>query len=93
MVVLEAPLLIEVSWTSLVDEVWVTVTSEPMVLSRLAERTGLSESEVLARIRSQLPVEEKVKCADIVIDNDGDLSDLKARVNQLWQGLHTEELG
>jgi dephospho-CoA kinase len=85
-IVLEAPLLIEGGWTSLVDEVWVTVASEATVLRRLKER-GLSESEVLSRLRSQLPVEEKVKQADIVINNDGDLSDLKTRVGELWRRL------
>lgn len=89
-VVLEAPLLIEANWTSLVDEVWVTVASESMVLRRLAERAGLPESAVLARIRSQLSSEERVRHANVVINNDGDFNDLKARVSQLWQRLHSE---
>ena len=87
-VVLEAPLLIEANWTPLVDEVWVTVASEPTVLRRLSERGGgLSEPEALARIRSQLSLEERVKRADVVINNDGNLDELKARVRELWQGL------
>ena len=92
-VVLEAPLLIEANWTSLVDEVWVTVAAESKVLRRVADRTGLPESETLARIRSQMPVGEKTKYADVVINNDGDLGDLKARVNRLWQKLRTERNG
>ena len=86
-VVLEAPLLIEAGWTSLVDEVWVTVASESTVLRRLKERIGLSQSESLARIRSQLSSEERTKHADVIINNDGDLDELKARVGELWQGL------
>ncbi len=85
-VVLEAPLLVEAGWTSLVDEVWVTVASEAMVLRRLKERIGLSESESLTRIRSQLSSEERVKHADVVINTDCGLDELKTRVGELWRG-------
>lgn len=86
-VVLEAPLLIETGWSSLVDEVWVTVAPEPTVLRRLKERAGLSEQQSLARIRAQLPSEERVKHADVVINNDCSLNELKAKVRELWQAL------
>ena len=95
-VVLEVPLLIDVplskkagepSLLDEVDEVWVTVAPESVVLKRLKEKSGLSEPESLARIRSQLSPEERVKHADVVIDTDCDLAELKARVKELWQGL------
>ena len=86
-VVLEAPLLIEANWTSLVDEVWVTVATESTVLRRLKEKFRLSESESLARIHSQLPSEERVKHADVIINTDCDLDELRARVRELWQKL------
>ena len=86
-VVLEAPLLLEAGWTSLVDEVWVTTAAEDTVLKRLRERTGLSESKSRARIRSQLPTEKRIKQADVVIDTDCNLDELKAKVKGLWQGL------
>ena len=85
--VLEAPLLIEAGWTSLVDEVWVTVAAESTVLKRLKEKPGLSEEESLARIRCQLPSEERVKHADVIIDTDCSLDKLRMRVRELWQGL------
>jgi len=86
-VVLEIPLLVETDGTAMVDQVWVTVASEPVVLSRLEARSGLSRQQSLARIRSQISNEERVKHADVVIDNDGSLDDLKARVKELWQRL------
>ncbi len=86
-VVLEAAILIEVNWTSLVDEVWVTVAPEATVLRRLKERIGLSESESLARIRSQLSSEERIKHASVVINTDCSLDELRARVEELWRGL------
>jgi dephospho-CoA kinase len=88
-VVLEAPLLLEAGWTPLVDEVWVTIAPEATVLKRLQERTELSEPESLARIRSQMSNEERVKHADVIINNDCDFTDLKARVSELWQRLYS----
>jgi dephospho-CoA kinase len=86
-VVLEAPLLIESGWASTVDEVWVTVASEATVLRRLQERAGLSQPESLARIHSQLSPEERARYADVIIDTDCDLDELKARVEELWPRL------
>ena len=84
-VVLEAPLLVEVSWASLVDEIWVTVAAEPTVLKRLKERAGLSESESLARINSQLSSQARMSYADVVVDTDCSLNELKAKVGELWR--------
>jgi len=86
-VVLEAPLLVEAGWAALVDEVWVTVAPESTVLKRMKGRSGLSEAETLARIRSQLSSEERARHADVVIDTDCSLDELKARVGELWHRL------
>ena len=87
-VVVEVILLIETGWTSLVDEVWVTVASEDNVVKRLKQQRGLSREQVLARIHSQMPSAERVKHADVVINNDGTPAELKAMVEELWRGLH-----
>ena len=84
-VVLEAPLLLEAGWTSLVDEVWVTTASEATVLKRLEEQSGMSQAESLARIRSQLSSAERVKYADVVINTDCALDELKSKVTEMWQ--------
>ncbi len=86
-VVLEAAILLEAGWTPLVDEVWVTVASESTVVGRVKERTGLPEEQILARIRSQLSSEERAKQANVVINNDGNLDELKTKVQELWQKL------
>jgi dephospho-CoA kinase len=87
-VVLEAAILIEANWTSLVDEVWVTVAPEAMVLERLKQQRGLEEEQTLARIHNQLSSEERVKHANVIINNDGDLDEVKAKVKELWERLH-----
>jgi dephospho-CoA kinase len=86
-VVLEAAILLEAGWTPLVDEIWVTVASEPTVVRRVRERTGLPEEQIRSRIRSQLSNEERKKQASVVISNDGSLEELRARVVELWEGL------
>jgi len=83
-VVLEAPLLLEAGWTPLVDEVWVTTAAEATVLKRLKERSGMSQTESLTRLRSQLSPAERIRHADVVINTDCDLDELKARVKELW---------
>jgi len=91
-VVLEAPLLLEAGWASLVDEVWVTTAPEATVLKRLEERTRLSQAESLIRIRSQLSSEERVRHADVVINTDCARDELKSRVKELWQRLELDTL-
>ena len=86
-VVLEAPLLLEAGWTSLVDEVWVAVASEPTVLRRLQEKAGMSRQQSLARIHSQLSSDERMNQADVVIDTDCSLDEVRTKVKGLWQKL------
>jgi len=86
MVVIEAPLLIEAGWTALVDEVWVTVAPQATVLERL-EQVGMSGTEAMARIGSQLPAKERSKHADVVIDTDCSLDELRVKVSRLWQRI------
>ncbi len=90
--VLEAPLLLEAGWTPLVDEVWVTTAPEATVLKRLEERTELSQAESLTRIHSQLPAAERVRHADVVINTDCDLDELKSKVKELWLRLELDTL-
>jgi dephospho-CoA kinase len=86
-VVLEAAVLIEAGWTDLVDMVWVTVAPEDVVLKRLHDRGGLSDDQARARIRSQISYEERSKHADEIIDTDCQLSEVKDRVEELWEKL------
>jgi len=87
-VVLEAIRLIEGGWRPLVDEVWVTVASEVSILKRLKKRSGYSEEESLSRIRSQTSVADRKKHADVVIDTDCTLAELKAKVKELWDKIN-----
>ena len=85
-VVVEAALLFEAGWTPLVDKVWVATAPEDQVISRLRERNGLDEKSIRARISAQMTQAERVKRADVIMDNGGTLEELEGRVRQLWDG-------
>lgn len=90
-VVLEAAILIEANWTPLVDEVWVTRATEGAVLERLKKQRGLAEEQTLARIRSQLSDEERLKHANVVITNEGNLEEVEAKIRELWGKINALE--
>jgi dephospho-CoA kinase len=87
LVVLEAPLLIDAGWEGLVDEVWVVVTPQPTVIRRLQKTRGMSETEILARIKSQLSTEEKIKKADVILENNSSLEKLQVKVKKQWERI------
>ncbi|HEY9795320.1 MAG TPA: dephospho-CoA kinase [Leptolyngbyaceae cyanobacterium] len=63
------PLLFEAGMTDLVTEIWVVSCSAEQQLRRMIERDRLSLEQAQARINSQIPLEEKVARADVVLDN------------------------
>jgi dephospho-CoA kinase len=82
-VVVEAALLIEAGWTPLVDEIWVTTSPMEQVYSRLTGR-GLSPEQARVRIESQMPQEERVTHADVVLVNDAGEVELQSAVREQW---------
>jgi dephospho-CoA kinase len=83
--VVEAAVLLEAGWDSLVDEVWTTHASESTVVQRLFERNGLDEAEARKRINSQMSATERNRRSDVVVDNSGDLTALEQTVKNLWK--------
>ena len=83
LVVIEAPLLIEAGWVTIVDRVWVITADRDIILARL-EKAGVPREEAMARIRSQLPDKERLKRADVTINNDYGLEELKQKIANLW---------
>ena len=83
--VVEAAVLFEAGWDSLVDEVWTTHASESTVVQRLFERNGLDEAEARKRINSQMSATERNRRSDVLVDNSGDLTALEQTVKNLWK--------
>lgn len=87
--VLEAALLLDAGWDDLADEVWVTVVEPEIAAKRTAARSGLSEQEVMKRIKTQMSNEERIRRADVVISTEGDLEDTRRRTLKEWEALRT----
>ena len=83
-VVVEAALLFEAGWDSLVEEVWVTDSMEQVVIERLKQRNGMSEEEARKRIASQMDRTERLERSDYVIENSGDMPTLGNTIKELW---------
>ena len=82
--VLDAAVLIEAGWTSVVDEVWVVTAPVDQIISRLESRNGITEEQAMSRINSQMTTEQRVEYADIVIENDNSLDELMSSVQHIW---------
>ena len=81
LVVIDAPLLLEGHWESVCDEVWLVFIPEEEQV-RAMKRSGITRKEVLMRIRRQMPLVEKRKMADVIIDNSQTLEALYEQVDQ-----------
>lgn len=86
--VVDAPLLIEASMTSLVDQVWLLEVDEETQVSRLVERDGLTAVDARRRIASQMPLAEKKQWADKIIDNNGSFPETVKQVQYLLRELN-----
>jgi dephospho-CoA kinase len=85
-VVYDAALLVENGLEAAMDGGVILVAASPETQrARLVARDGLTPAEADARIRSQLPLEEKRRHARWVIENDGDLEGLRAQVARTWR--------
>jgi dephospho-CoA kinase len=86
-VVHDVPLLAENGLATLYDLVIVVDASPETQLDRLVRLRGMSEEDARARMAAQAPRDKRLEIADVVIDNDVPLEDLKARVREVWADL------
>lgn len=87
LVIVDGALLIETGSQSLVNKL-IVVTAKPKVqVERLMKRDGLTRDEAETRISAQLPLKEKVKFADYVIDNEGTKERTRSQTQEVWRRL------
>lgn len=86
-VVIDIPLLYEVGWQYLTDEVWVVACSYKQQLARLQQRNNLTIAEAEKRINSQMPLAHKIKKAHIVLDNSGSKENLFQQIEERLQHI------
>ncbi|MDP7316947.1 MAG: dephospho-CoA kinase, partial [SAR324 cluster bacterium] len=79
---LEAALLLEANWAVLCTEVWVVQASLATVIGRLTSQRGLTAEDAQKRLDRQWPPERRQPFADVLIENEGSLQDMKHHVDQ-----------
>ena len=83
LVVLDAPTLIENNIHKKMDYVVLVTAKNSIVISRVRARDKLSNNDIISRINAQMPMEEKKEFADIIIDNNSDLENVKNQVQDM----------
>jgi dephospho-CoA kinase len=84
-VVNDVPLLVESGLAEGFDLVLVVQAAESVRIDRLVRDRGMPEAEARARIGAQAGDEQRRAVADVVIENDGTLAALNARVDEVWR--------
>jgi dephospho-CoA kinase len=87
-IVVEAAIMIEAGWRFF-DRIWVVVVKPETAIARIAASRGLDRAEIERRIAAQLSNDERRRIADVVIENDGTLAELRAQVEAAWSRLHS----
>ncbi len=86
-VVIDAALLVETGSYREVDRLIVVRSSEARQIERLEKRDGMSREEAERVVAAQLPLEAKVKVADIVFSNDETIEEARRKARKLFQEL------
>jgi len=86
-VIYDVPLLFEAGIDKRVDAIIVVTADRETQIARLKKRNGLSRTEALRRIKSQMPLAEKRRLADYTIDGTLPLPQLRQQVRLLHRSL------
>jgi dephospho-CoA kinase len=86
-VVYDVPLLVEKGLQDGYDVVVVVEADDDVRLERLAASRGMTKSDARQRVAAQATREQRAAVADVIIDNAGELADLRSEVDALWDRL------
>ena len=86
-IIIDAPLLIEAGVEKIADRIIVVITSRDTQIRRLKMRNLFSDFQIEARLNSQLSLEDKIKKADYIIDNDGSIIETTRQIKKIWEEL------
>jgi len=90
LVFFDAPVMIESGTYRNMDRLVVVFTDEATQRGRLMARDRMAAAEASARMATQMPVVDKAKLADYVIDNTGDRAVTAARTREVFEALLAE---
>jgi len=85
--IVDAAVMIESGSWKRFDSIVVVDCDESQQIGRLRRRNGMNEKEAIRRVNAQMPLSEKVKYADHVIDNRGSIDDTRKQVEALMELL------
>jgi dephospho-CoA kinase len=88
-IIIEVPLLYERGYKDRFDRTVTVCTKEKTALNRL-EKDGIKREDVFLRLKSQFPIEEKVRQSDSVIDNNGTIEETMAQVKMIYKNFLQE---
>ncbi|MDD2509879.1 MAG: dephospho-CoA kinase [Syntrophomonas sp.] len=86
-VVMEIPLLYETRMEKLFDQVWVVWVDRDTQIERLMARDAIDRSDAIRRIDSQMPLNEKARRADLLIDNRGSIEETVATTTRIFNNI------
>jgi len=90
LVICDIPLLFERHMTDRFDRIILVDAHRGIRLERLVKDRGLTETEAMDMIAAQMPAELKRARADFIIENDGTLTQLERRVQDVWSSLSND---
>jgi dephospho-CoA kinase len=86
-VVNDVPLLVEGGLAAMFELVIIVFAPLPARLQRLVDTRGMSRAEAESRIAAQATDEQRRAVADVAVENDGTLDDLRERVDEVWRQI------
>lgn len=90
-VFLDAPLLFEYNIEFLADKIIVVKTTKEEQIKRLMNRDNIDREYAIKKINSQMPIEEKIKKANYIIDNSNSVEDTYVQIKQILEILEEEK--
>lgn len=85
--IVEVPLLFELGWEKDYDKTIVVKAALKICENRFEKKTHTKKSDFADRLKRQWSQDEKLKCADEIIVNEGSLADLQQSTKQLYEKL------
>ena len=87
----DIPLLLEVGMQECFDLILLVYAPPEVQIQRVMKRNKMTREEAQARLKAQMPIDEKPKFADLVIRNDGTMRELEKRADEVWGELLSRE--
>mgnify|MGYP000904596439 CR=1 FL=1 len=89
-IVLDVPIPVKKGFQDTVDQIWVVTCHDEERIRRVMARSSFTYEDAKNRINAQMPQDEYKKLAHIIIENNGSIEALKARVEALYKAIGSD---